>query len=1054
MAVSTIDPDQIDFSLSSSLAQRIMPLSLLLLGILCVGHAQTISTTELVPPPLPEVKPVVLDCYSGDKDGNRIHDALEMDHLRYKRLPRSRSSSEKANLLHTERKDVDVQLIFNTPITQQQIDDFLLLGGEITYIYKAVSYGWTGRVPSSSLDALPDLMGSSLVLVHKPGTIELQMNRATKSGRVRPIWSHGFAGNPSGFDGDPTIAIGIVDTGVDGSHLDLVGRNNFWAEIGWDGHVLYGPTTSPSDNNGHGSHVAGIAVGSGLASCSLPSTLCYTQSQSNPSFFQLGSHRETMITFSSHAFWIPKASATLVQFQRALAFPELAGYLPNSATGDDNDEGLFITNEFEMSDIWQYGVLLDNNDVDLEDYVIANSVEGYFDANDLIRLKGVAPGCNWAAVKLYENNEGRVAGTEIGIDVLVEARRSNNIKIINLSLGTTAEDGIVTRLLVNNTARSGILVVAAAGNIVDDESRPVHDPARAALALTVGAANSKNMLTDYSSHGRDNINGNDSTLSEDFKPDLIAPGGSVRGSTIYGGIISVDSGTSDGMAFPDIEPNDYTEKNGTSSAAPFAAGCAGLVIDALQRRRIEEGYEANEIWTFDSSDDALFVKMVLCATATETNKAREDGQFNPTLERADRSQEFPNYPPGKDPYEGYGMINPDAAVEAVYRDYHWGEDETDYLGDEPKARRAWARRVYMLGNEPYRIFLENPATGDFDLYLYDIHPSPTGTPIIIGYSTNSEKGASERIEFRPDVDTHALLVVKHISGEGQFAVHAPVPSASLRSFLTDSDLKVAVEKELRVLDPNYSDMLRLTELDLSRGSIESIEGLQYAQNLEKLELYINNIVDLSPLAGLTDLRHLSLHYNQIVDLSPLAGLTNLSTLLLSENQIVDISPLAGLTHLTWLTLGKKQFIGHLAGRANQIADISPLAELTNLEILDLSDNQIVDISPLAELTNIRGLRMSNNQIVDISLLAGLTKLNTLDLSVNQIVDISPLTELTYLSWLELTSNRIVDLSGLSDFQGFSFVGFLFLRGNPLSEEARDVQIPEFSENNPGVSIAY
>ena len=52
-----------------------------------------------------------------------------------------------------------------------------------------------------------------------------------------------------------------------------------------------------------------------------------------------------------------------------------------------------------------------------------------------------------------------------------------------------------------------------------------------------------------------------------------------------------------------------------------------------------------------------------------------------------------------------------------------------------------------------------------------------------------------------------------------------------------------------------------------------------------------------PLAGLTSLTELQLYDNNIADLTPLAGLTKLEKLMLYDNQITDVTPLAGLTNL-------------------------------------------------------------------------------------------------------------------------------------------------------------
>jgi internalin A len=86
---------------------------------------------------------------------------------------------------------------------------------------------------------------------------------------------------------------------------------------------------------------------------------------------------------------------------------------------------------------------------------------------------------------------------------------------------------------------------------------------------------------------------------------------------------------------------------------------------------------------------------------------------------------------------------------------------------------------------------------------------------------------------------------------------------------------------------------------------------------------------------------LNLFYNQIVDISPLKELTNIQRLLLERNQINDISPLKELKNIQVLRLYK-----------NKISDISPLKELTTIQELYLWENQINDITLLKELKNL------------------------------------------------------------------------------------------------------
>ncbi len=211
---------------------------------------------------------------------------------------------------------------------------------------------------------------------------------------------------------------------------------------------------------------------------------------------------------------------------------------------------------------------------------------------------------------------------------------------------------------------------------------------------------------------------------------LIAPGGSY----LYTGMMSVDSGTSDALG-ADKDPNDYASGVGTSFSAPFVSGCAALVIDAMQKQGIK--------WNFGASDQPRFVKMLLCATASETNAQREGKQFNPTLERAAAGPD--GFPAGKDEQEGYGLINPDAAVEAVSQTYALGSSVTGDLGGNPTAtaKRVWAHTVNLKAGCDITVSLTNPAGADFDLYLYSAVPSKTGTPTILAASTNTKAGDPE-----------------------------------------------------------------------------------------------------------------------------------------------------------------------------------------------------------------------------------------------------------------------------------------------------------------------
>lgn len=146
-----------------------------------------------------------------------------------------------------------------------------------------------------------------------------------------------------------------------------------------------------------------------------------------------------------------------------------------------------------------------------------------------------------------------------------------------------------------------------------------------------------------------------------------------------------------------------------------------------------------------------------------------------------------------------------------------------------------------------------------------------------------------------------------------------------------------------------ADLANLTKLTNPDGqyTFTSLEGLQYAKNLEILDLstlYRNEILDISVLSELKKLESLSLGRSSISDINILSGLKNLTYLDLEYNQITDISALENLENLTYINLAY-----------NQITDISALSNLTNLDTLYLTSNYISNISSLSNLINLENL---------------------------------------------------------------------------------------------------
>ena len=181
--------------------------------------------------------------------------------------------------------------------------------------------------------------------------------------------------------------------------------------------------------------------------------------------------------------------------------------------------------------------------------------------------------------------------------------------------------------------------------------------------------------------------------------------------------------------------------------------------------------------------------------------------------------------------------------------------------------------------------------------------------------------------------------------------------------IPDPNLRAAIYETLRrpAHHPLTAAAMRhLTKLEAPGHEIADLTGLEYAIQLEYLELRQNPLSDLTPLANLNKLRRLFAWSCQISDIRPIGNLRQLEYLDLHDNRLINIDALVSLTQLQALTLS-----------ANTIADVQPLRTLTRLTYLDIRQNLIIDVTPLSNLTALEVLRIERNRIFDHTPLNGL-----------------------------------------------------------------------------------
>ena len=158
---------------------------------------------------------------------------------------------------------------------------------------------------------------------------------------------------------------------------------------------------------------------------------------------------------------------------------------------------------------------------------------------------------------LDRRGNGRKQDIRAAIDWVCKERIRLNIRILNISVGTTEQEKTVDDLLVQAVERAwddGITVVTAAGNL-GPAPGSITAPGSSRKVITVGAGD---LL-----EPRRGISGCGPTRDCVCKPDLVAPGKR---------LISCAPGRS---------RKEYVVKSGTSMAAPRVSGAVALALERV-----------------------------------------------------------------------------------------------------------------------------------------------------------------------------------------------------------------------------------------------------------------------------------------------------------------------------------------------------------------------------------------------------------------------------------------------------------------------------------------
>lgn len=672
-----------------------------------------------------------------DKNGNRVEDVLEEE------IAQKIDEGNGTQL-------VDVVVLLNAAPSVVQTSFFARSNGTmIGEIWHDALDGFGGRIPYVSIEKFASCC-PGLLLVQENHEFEALMAYAAQQGRARPyVW------DVLGYKGDPQSSIAISDSGVDDSHVNLLGYGDadFSKKVvGWRDDV--GTSTAPYDDNGHGSHVAGIAAGSGFYSSDSAGRAVTTWSASLGTLSTMyiylitgfnvsGSGSGQQITLQAKGRYIDALYLYYSGFTGDVGQQLVASY---SMPGRDQE----YTFNYGVPEgkVGYYHLWIHPSSSIRQVYLRVTVHWPYSVPNDgYPAWTGVANDAKLVGLKgLDYSGGGSTADLVSGINWAVANREKYHILVLSMSWGGDSYDAAIDNA-VSNAVTSGIVCVAAAGNS-GSGGNYVHSPGSNPYVITVAATSIADNITSYSSQG-----GQSESVSAVVKPDLAAPGGSF----LYLPILSSDSNDQDAENFySDFYANDSAPMQGTSMSTPFVSGCADVEAQALG------GYAG---WDFSSNAKALMVKTLLLMTATETYpnvREAEGASTSPTLDRG-----------GKDVHEGYGRVNLDAAVEAASLTYSVGESISGSFGASPLDRKCWARSVYLYNGTEYTFSLAVPDGADYDLYLYDVTGNVYGEPVILVKSTKASVGGFENVTYTPALSGKYYVVVKlarEDTGGGLFAL--------------------------------------------------------------------------------------------------------------------------------------------------------------------------------------------------------------------------------------------------------------------------------------------
>lgn len=181
--------------------------------------------------------------WSGDSDRNRLEDQLDI-------------------LLEQSYKSVDkptanIMIDYKDAPDENDIKKLNQLGLDITYVDDSINMVAADSVPADRLDDI--LMLSGVVMIENQSEYIPLLDKSVPAMKVTASNEYSNVARDFGVSGSGVV-IAVIDTGVDDEHDSLDDDKFIEGKDFSDDRIK---EKNPDDKDGHGTHVAGIAMGNG-----------------------------------------------------------------------------------------------------------------------------------------------------------------------------------------------------------------------------------------------------------------------------------------------------------------------------------------------------------------------------------------------------------------------------------------------------------------------------------------------------------------------------------------------------------------------------------------------------------------------------------------------------------------------------------------------------------------------------------------------------------------------------------------------------------------------